>query len=170
MAIDKRKMLESEAFSYQITKEKKVRLFYKEKDVKMLSGNAAMRWRSLIMLKKQVIVTLLLVSFVILVAVLYTTFVYGKATDIEQISLSKIEISPYFMIIEGGTTSSALSFAGYSLSTEDHVAYLKLRYALSSFVHPEGNFVIEEGVLFENINELYLVDSSGGKKLIWHMK
>lgn len=44
MAIDKRKMLESEPFSYQITKEKKVRLFYKEKEVKMLSGNAAMRF------------------------------------------------------------------------------------------------------------------------------
>lgn len=42
MAIDKRKILESEPFSYQITKDKKVRLFYKDKEVKIISNNTAM--------------------------------------------------------------------------------------------------------------------------------
>lgn len=121
------------------------------------------------MKKKQMISPLLLISTVILITVLYLTFVYGKVTDIEQISLSKVEISPYFMVVEGGTTSSALSFSGYTLSKEGSVAYLKIRYALSSFVHSDGNFAIAEGELLENINELYLVDSSGGKKLIWEM-
>ena len=35
-------MLESEPFSYQITKDKKVRLFYKDKEVKIISNNTAM--------------------------------------------------------------------------------------------------------------------------------
>jgi hypothetical protein len=42
MGIDKRNVLESEPFSYQITKDKKVRLFYKNKEVKILSNNTAM--------------------------------------------------------------------------------------------------------------------------------
>lgn len=42
MTIDRRKILESEPFSYQITKDNKVRLFYKEKEIKIISNNTAM--------------------------------------------------------------------------------------------------------------------------------
>lgn len=42
MAIDKRRMLEREPFSYQITKDNKVRLFYKDKEVKIISNSTAM--------------------------------------------------------------------------------------------------------------------------------
>ena len=44
MVIDKRKILESEPFSYQITKDKKVRLFYKNKEVKIISNITAMNF------------------------------------------------------------------------------------------------------------------------------
>lgn len=41
MSVDKRKILETEPFSYQITKDKKVRLFFKNKEIKIISGNTA---------------------------------------------------------------------------------------------------------------------------------
>lgn len=44
MSIDKRKILETEPFSYQITKDRKVRLFHKGKEVKIISGNTAMNF------------------------------------------------------------------------------------------------------------------------------
>lgn len=46
MNIDKRGILETEPFSYQITKDKKVRLFYRNKEIKMLSENTAISFIS----------------------------------------------------------------------------------------------------------------------------
>lgn len=44
MGIDQRKKLECEPFSYQITKDKKVRLFYRTKEVKIISNNTALNF------------------------------------------------------------------------------------------------------------------------------
>ncbi len=46
MSIDRRGILEAEPFSFQITKDKKVRIFYKNNEVKIISGKSAINFIS----------------------------------------------------------------------------------------------------------------------------
>lgn len=122
------------------------------------------------MVKKKIITPLLILLLLVVIAVLFKIFIYGKVINVDQVYFTHIEISPYYMNLQGGTLNSAQAFSSYKLKIKDHIGYIEMRYSLTSIVHSDGNFIIADGVYFEHVDQLYLIDSSGGKKLIWQKK
>ncbi len=119
------------------------------------------------MFNKRLVTPLLLGIIILLVSMMIYIFVYGRVVKIDQVYFQKVEISPYAFEFEGGLSDDTLAYARYEVRFKDGVGYLKLRYSLPSEINHDKNFKILKGEYLENIDEFYLVDSVGGRKLIW---
>lgn len=118
-------------------------------------------------MKKKITTPIILLLLTVFIAILCKIYIFGYVTDIDQIYFTKIEISPYSLSLHGGTSNSATAYSSHEIRIKDGVGYIELRYSLVSIFHKDGNFTIDEGVLLENVDKLFLVDSTGGEKMIW---
>lgn len=121
-------------------------------------------------MSKRVLTPFILILVMIIVAILCKCFIFGSVIKAEEVYFNQIEVSPYNLKLQGGTSSSALVFSGYKINTQGNVAYVKLRFALSSIINRNGNFSISKGVSFEHIEKLYIADNTGKTILIWHKR
>lgn len=121
-------------------------------------------------MSKRILTPVMLLLVMIIVAVLCKSFIFGSVIKIEQVIFNQVEVTPYILKLQGGTSSSALVFSGYEVTTEGDTAFVKLKFALSSFINRSGNFSISKSVSFEHVDKLYITDNTGKTELIWYKR
>lgn len=119
------------------------------------------------MISKRALALVFTLLTIIIITILLKAFIFGKVIDTNQIYFTKIEVSPYLLNLEGGTSNSAMVFSGYNFEAKDGAGYVELKYSLAGFLNSDGNFIISDGIYLEYIDKLYLTDKKGEKKLIW---
>ncbi|WP_434752306.1 hypothetical protein [Paenibacillus amylolyticus] len=116
-------------------------------------------------LKRKYIITVFTVA-IIAFPIIIGSYMLNKVVDPEEIMITKTEVSPELITIQGGFGDSIRRYHGYNISHHDHSLLIQVKGSKLP-IGGHKDFNISFSNTYGNIAEIYLLGHDNAKRKIW---
>lgn len=109
-----------------------------------------------------IVFTVAIIAFPIVIG----SYMLNKVVDPEEIMVTKTEVSPELITIQGGFGDSISKYHGYNISHHDHSLSIQIKGSKLP-IRGHKDFNISFSNTYGNINEIYLSGQDNAKRKIW---
>lgn len=116
-------------------------------------------------LKRNYIVTVF-TAVIIAFPIIIGFYMLNKVVNPEEIMVTKTQVSPELITIQGGFGDSISKYHGYNISHHDHSLFIQIKGSKLP-IRGHKDFNISFSNTYGNIAEIYLLGHDNTKRKIW---